>query len=396
MTIRLWMMAILVGLMMACSSGSGDDDGGGGGGGDGGGETPVPVTDWDASSCTSVTGTSNVALTIDAGTTFFDDGSAPPFQAQYALGLVATGDNTLVASVDRNLLISRDSGCNWSLHAVVDFIGLTELTVAEDGAVFAHTREDFLLYKVADNGATTVLQLPEPLASMTYDRDDPSRLRMAGATSGRLYESLNGGTSWTEIGTDPNPGQVTYFIAFNPNNFDHMVRGTTRLLSGSNRAGVFSSTDGGTTWEQATGFNNAELNGFVGVIAPSDQDVVWLLGLDLGDPNLSARTIYRSDDGGLTFEARITGAQDVQYTNGTLIHPHPKDAERIAFSITEPANASPRFTYLYLYDGTENELSIGSFAYQDMGEIWGFAFNPDHDDNFFVTKTWQFLTKRKE
>lgn len=367
--------------------------------GDGGGGTPPPASDWSLPSCTTVSGTDYLAFTLDEGQTVIDSGNHDlPTDSVFAFGLVPTEPNTLIASVNDDILRSVDAGCTWQFIATLPGSGIAKLSAVSDGSVYAFRYEATAFYHLEfdsdGNSLITTYQAPDWVMSLAVDPQDPNHLRIAAGINHQLFQSDDGGASFNQIGILPHLGVISYVTVFDPINLDHVVRGTSRLEVGSPADGLWVTFDGGTSWQQATGFGNARINAFQAALAGADNNIVWVLGLDVDSENIDRRRIYRSTDGGLSYQSVIASASDLLLNNGTQLFADPTDMNRLVFSITDPDNVIARQTHLYVYDFATHTLAIGNYPYGDRGELRALAFNPEHPENFFFGKTFQIVSKQ--
>ncbi|MGH8183302.1 MAG: WD40/YVTN/BNR-like repeat-containing protein [Rhodanobacteraceae bacterium] len=171
------------------------------------------------------------------------------------------------------------------------------------------------MYKSADGGKTWThigLDRSMHIGTIIVDPHDPNRLFVAvlgniyAATPERgIYRSTNGGKTWQKVlFKNANVGGMD--LAFDPRN-SQIVYATlwaTRrppwsVYPPSNQpgAGIYKSTDGGTTWRQLTqGLPNVGV-GKIGIaVTPSNPDRVYAI-VDAKQGGL-----YRSDDAGATWK----------------------------------------------------------------------------------------------
>ncbi len=136
-------------------------------------------------------------------------------------------------------------------------------------------------------------------------RIDPtnSNILYACTPASQLFKSVNGGTSWTSISNGILASGVTD-MAIDPTSTNTLYAVTgdgDQSLYHPYSAGVYKSTDGGTTWS-ATGLNYTQ-NNFVGltsiIINPTTPSII-IVGGTTG--------IYRSINGGTTFTRTSTQA----------------------------------------------------------------------------------------
>ena len=143
-----------------------------------------------------------------------------------------------------------------------------------------------------------------------------SRVYYAGAASGGLFKSTDGGTRWDPL-TDSLPFASVGSIAIAPTNHNVLYIGTGETFIRSNVSvgnGIWKSSDGGRSWTHI----GLERTGRIGriVIDPRDAKVVYVAALGTGYGTQQERGVYRSRDGGTTWERVLfindsTGASDI-------------------------------------------------------------------------------------
>ncbi|HEV7429358.1 MAG TPA: hypothetical protein VGQ46_23640 [Thermoanaerobaculia bacterium] len=156
---------------------------------------------------------------------------------------------------------------------------------------------------------------------LLIDPNDTSTM-YAGAVSGGVWKTTNGGASWSPVG-DVMANLAVNSLAFDPTNsrviyagtgegyFREIVRGTSLPIRGN---GIFVTIDAGATWQQLASTNN------------SDFDFVNDLVVSTHDPHrLYAATrsgVWRSTDSGVTWSAVLPttvngGCLDLAFRAGT-------------------------------------------------------------------------------
>jgi photosystem II stability/assembly factor-like uncharacterized protein len=275
--------------------------------------------------CSMITGTAAVTFTRNDGLTLAPRAeSGRPIAYTYGLASMIDEPDTLVAWHGDDLLLSTDAGCSWRVAATMggwDFPPALE--PARGGRVYAWS-ENRLFFARYDARGLRQLKQPVEFVGLTADAKDGERLR-AGGNDGTIWETTDGGESWTYVGRLPAaPGY--YRFAFNPHNLDHVVAGTIAH-------GAYASRDGGRTWVQSTGIGKGSANVFQLLFAPADPNRVWAMGLDLeqlgGDAH--GRHIYVSDDGGVTFRPVVDEAPGVKLINGPVMAAHPTNRDVLYF-----------------------------------------------------------------
>jgi hypothetical protein len=269
---------------------------------------------WAKPACTGIQGLASIRFVEPTGTVrksyfYAINKVASPFTA----GVVP---NTLYAVYDERLYESTDAGCSWTLR-----MPLPEIEVAYD---VLPSRES--IYVVANQKLVRItgpmtegFDLPARMAGLAVNPADSLHLRGLGR-DGVFYESRNGGIVWDPVGGIPDHS-FTYSIAFDPRNFDHVLAGVV-LNRGAIGTGM-TTRDGGRSWTR-TPFPAASVLADTMAFSPADPNVVWMIGADMTERKTH---LYRSNDGGTTFAARLTGPFQ------RVVVPHPRDPNVVATSI---------------------------------------------------------------
>jgi hypothetical protein len=135
--------------------------------------------------------------------------------------------------------------------------------------------------------------------SIAIHPNDASTI-FAGSVGGGIWKTTNGGASWLPV-NDFMANLAVTSVVFTPTNPAVMYAATGEGLAGSRGirgAGVFKSTDGGTTWNQLPSTANPSFD-FTNRVAVSPDGTTVLAATLTG--------IYRSTDGGATFPAASVG-----------------------------------------------------------------------------------------
>lgn len=164
-----------------------------------------------------------------------------------------------------------------------------------------------------------------PVEKVLFDPNNEQRLLAAGGTSrrwrvtqvggllGAVWESVDGGESWTQLTTLTASGSSTEAGANGINivGMAFAAGSSTRVYATVDQQGFYRSTDGGETWQK----RNADLPGTAveRVLAhPTLTDTVFLSFSNDGN---APGGVWRSDDGGDSFFAASNGLDQVSGTN---------------------------------------------------------------------------------
>jgi photosystem II stability/assembly factor-like uncharacterized protein len=147
--------------------------------------------------------------------------------------------------------------------------------------------------------------------SFTHDPGNPDHIYL-GTSTGSIFQSTDGGHSWsrfTHLGTDD---YVLDHIAIDPKNVAN-VYAAAWSVENQQVGDLFRSHDGGKTWQALPGMHGKSIRAFS--LAVSDSSVMVAGALD---------GVYRSKDGGDTWE-RISSSMQNEIKNIESIAIDPKD-----------------------------------------------------------------------
>lgn len=326
---------------------------------------PAAAADgWHRPLCGVVQGDGSVTITRTDGAALAPTTTALTPVAYTKLTALST-PNTLVAISKRSIQRSTDAGCSWQQ------IGSTELDLAAydvaagpAGNAYVYGINDQPIYRVQNDQVATVHGpvLYDGVVALAVDPTDAQVLRVV-SKAGQIYDSADGGVTWTAMGLPVGPDQFLYKAAIDPTDRDHVVAGT--MSNGS-----FVTFDGGRSWTQSTGIGTGRSNGFTVVISAVDPRTVWLEGYDLSQDGNGARHIWRSTDGGRSFAPMLDGNQAV-LINGTPLWPSPVDPDVLYFAYGTWWGGYG--TDLYRYEASTGQLTSQHNSHDDIASV---AFNP--------------------
>ncbi|MFE0645765.1 dispase autolysis-inducing protein [Streptomyces sp. NPDC058877] len=330
--------------------------------------TAAPGTSWSVPSCNRVVGDGAVTLTTDDGATLATTtGTLRP--VSYTRGLVALdAPDTLLATRNDELQRSTNAGCSWNHVATLGSASAT-LTAGVGSRAFAWEVNGAYLARIDGTSVTPLTAPAERIMGLGTDSADSDHLRVVGG-DGRLYDSRDGGSSWSVLGTAAFPsGTGIYHAAFDPADLDHVVVGAMV------RGGAVT-TDGGTTWTGSAGLTSGtRANLFRIAVSPADSSVVYGVGIDLTEAapgsGVEGRYLYRSTDGGRTFTKIVDDTAEHDLTNGTLLAPSPVDPDVLYFEFG--MYFQDYGTDLFRYDAGTGALTKTHNAFDGISAI---AFNP--------------------
>ena len=128
-----------------------------------------------------------------------------------------------------------------------------------------------------------------------------------GSVGGGLWKSINGGDSWSVV-NDFLPNLAITSIVYDPTDTDIMYASTGEGFTNIDAlpgAGIFKSTNGGTTWLQLNSTNNPDFV-YVNRLAhhPDSTDILFAA-------TSSPHAIWKTADGGLTWDSILTAPYGV-------------------------------------------------------------------------------------
>jgi len=157
------------------------------------------------------------------------------------------------------------------------------------------------------------------VADIVADPSNPQVFYIA-AASGGIFKTVDGGLSWTAV-FDESPGLSMGALAMDPAHPDTLYAGTGEASSGGYSyfgTGIYRSTDGGLTW-QPRGLADSRYIARI-VLDPVDPQRIWVAVMGEVYGTSTERGVYLSTDGGATWQRKLflndsTGASDV------VVHP---------------------------------------------------------------------------
>jgi photosystem II stability/assembly factor-like uncharacterized protein len=202
--------------------------------------------------------------------------------------------NTPVPSVSQqtgSFLKSSDGGKNWENKTKIDdtknlgAVNILSMAVdpKDSNIIYVGTENDGLL--VTRNGAENWEKLVFPLTKiygLAIDKNNDQTIYASGILNSRpkIYKSLNGGTDWTEIYTEP--GSNTVISSLEISKKDPNV-----LYCGTSEGTILKTVDGGKNWKNLTKANGP----IIGISFDSAKDNAVYFGV-------FQESVLRTLDGG--------------------------------------------------------------------------------------------------
>jgi len=250
------------------------------------------------------------------------------------------------------------------------------------------------IYKSTDGGEnwTNVgLRESERVAKILVDPSDtntvyvcvPGKLWSDSEDRG-VYKTTDGGKSWVKVLKGTNLSTGCSMISLDSRNprtlfagmWDFRRMGWTFRSGGEgpsapSGSGLFKSTDGGATWSElgaqtAKGLPPKPWGRVAVAVAPSKPDVVYAFI----EAEVPKNGLYRSKDGGRTWEARDRSQLMVWrpfYFANLIVDP--KNENRVY---------KPDLSLIVSTDGGESFSNIGNGGHGDYHDVWIDPQNPDH------------------
>jgi hypothetical protein len=312
--------------------------------------------------CSMVTGTAAVTFSHDSGATLAPSAEAKtPVAYTYGLASMLDEADTLVAWHRDDLLVSTNAGCSWRVVATIEGSSFPpKLEAAQGSRVYAWAENRSWMVRYDARGAET-LRPPGEIIGLAADPANGERVR-AGDNQGRIWESVDGGVSWTRIGAIDGLPYTFYRFAFSPADLDHIVAGTLAK-------GASVSRDGGKNWTPATGLEPGT-NVFNVVFSPAAPTRVWAMGLEPG-ADAWRKHIYLSDDGGLTYRAVVHNSETLTLVNGPVMAADPRNADILYFIFGTALNDYG--TDIFRYDASRDRVTVAHHG--EVDDVNAIAFS---------------------
>ena len=164
------------------------------------------------------------------------------------------------------------------------------------------------------------LKAPAAIVGVGTNPADGNHVRI-GDPDGQLWESVNGGDSWSQISALPRQDNtLVYRFSFDPANINHIIAG--RLAGGA-----YVTFDGGRNWSRTSFGNNYNVMNFA--VSPADPNVIWAMAVEIQS---GVHAMHRSTDGGRTFTQVVAESAEVEMQNGPVMAAHPTNPDILYYS----------------------------------------------------------------
>jgi photosystem II stability/assembly factor-like uncharacterized protein len=226
--------------------------------------------------------------------------------------------------------LSTDGGRTWTV-ASTGYTGAQVRAIAldpsEPARIFAAARSGIFLSQ--DAGATWIGRSFPPAVSLEWtavaiDPVNPDHLLAATNWDRLLLESTDSGQSWRIVETAPDPRTGWRAIAYAPSDPTVVYAGTAGFYSAGSfdpsmpGAGIFRSNDGGATWEQINDGLSADAHVTALAIDPHDSQEVYAATVNHG--------LLHTADGGrswIAVNSGLPGSPPPAFS--VALHPTPAD-----------------------------------------------------------------------
>lgn len=251
---------------------------------------------------------------VDGGATFNANTDVPANGVGSIAFDPATPANIYIGTANWGVMKSTDGGTTWSASSAgITGVHVGQMLEGSDGVFYMGT-DNAGIYKSLDQGATWAAvgkgagSLPYftyvTLSALVQDPSKPATL-YAGSWAG-LYSSTDGGDTWNPSMTGMPSGTRVVSITIDPEVPATIYAGMYHLAGANMVAGLYKSVDGGASWSSAStglGLRYEQVNGIT--VDPHDSAVVFAADDYDG--------IYKSVDGGAHWTLSKSGMGSVEF-----------------------------------------------------------------------------------
>jgi hypothetical protein len=228
----------------------------------------LPPAAWAAPACTTTTGLRGFYFTRDEGRTLSINTDAIPVNTGVRALVASDVPNRMYAIFADGLYQSVDAGCSWFFRShVLDRV--TAMVAAPGGIAYGWSYYDPRVLRISASSVETIV-LPDVPTTLGVDPADAQHLMTV--TRARVFESHDGGLSWSDRGAIPANMPIDT-AAIDPRDVRHIVVAYVSAVGAKGTTLV--SLDGGITWQSGNP-NGAILRNLV--FSPVDRNVLWTPG----------------------------------------------------------------------------------------------------------------------
>lgn len=206
-----------------------------------------------------------------------------------------------------------------------------------------------------------------------------NNLRVYAATSTGVWVSNDGGTSWNQSLTNQAPSPSCLDLAIRTDKATDYILASFGNLS---QASVFLNTDAAGAGSWTPVLSEPSMGRTSLAIAPSNQNVVYALatGLSSGDYRLGLLGVFRSTDGGATWDARVRNTDSVKLNTLLL--------SSLGLACGSTSNNQGWYDNVLAVDPLDEDRvwagGVTMFRSDDGGANWGLAANLHSDQHAIV------------
>jgi photosystem II stability/assembly factor-like uncharacterized protein len=262
------------------------------------------------------------------------------------------------------------TGESWTRNSVSIGDGIYKSTDSGDNWTNVGLKESERIVKI----------LVDPTATDTVYVCVPGKLWSDSDERG-VYKTTDGGKNWTKVLKGSNPSTGCSMMSMDASNpkilyaglWDFRRKGWTFRSGGDgpdkpSGSGLYKSTDGGTTWNEissSAGLPSKPWGRVAVTVAPSNPNIVYAL-IEAEPPK---NGLYRSDDGGKTWQARDR-SQNMVWRPFYFAHliVDPKNPDKVY---------KPDLSLIASSDGGKSFTNISGGAHGDFHDLWIDPLNTD-------------------
>jgi photosystem II stability/assembly factor-like uncharacterized protein len=273
-------------------------------------------------------------------------------------------DIVIASDLDHGLIRSTDGGKTWKNIVVENpYEECDQLRFSPNDPTY---RTLYALYaghfppvlaKSTDAGATWAImkrwgEKPEGMMTgLCLIQGEKVPVMFVAETGAGVWKSVDEGKNWELKNKGlPKPEEMTYIQFLEADRRGFLYIGIMSKVSG--KGGIFKSTDGGESWSainQGLGSLGVRRRSFE--IDPNNPEVLWVG---------NGRTVYRSTNGGQTWEPRIEG----MFCSAILVEPGNSDVVYVCSYTGGGSGTEEQFT-----DGIYKSVDGGNYFFNISGEL---------------------------
>jgi photosystem II stability/assembly factor-like uncharacterized protein len=204
------------------------------------------------------------------------------------------------------------------------------------------------------------------ISALTAHHDGGKTTVWVGAASGGVWKSTDGGTTFKPV-FDDQPVQSIGAIAVDPSNPQTVWVGTGESWTRNSVSvgdGIYRTTDGGTTWRHM-GLPESERIARI-LVHPKRSDSVWVCVPGKLWSDSTERGVYRTQDGGKTWQLVLRGGNGSTGCSGLSLNP--QNPDELFAGLWDFRRKG--WTFRSGGDGPEASSGSGLYRSADGGSTW--------------------------